>query len=187
MSDEELPLEVYWDDIRAARHRRHPEEPPDFGELVTTGDLVIGTSEKRILVIIKPDGTLKYGPEYHPDEAATIFWEAMGQRRLMAEDRMIVIQHMEAILVRLGKADLECERLRQQAAEEKDPQRKAELDQSAQLATHSLEMVAHQAIELGRGLARRPGIPVPAVPEQVPIIEGGFNEPSNTLNPWRPE
>lgn len=30
------------------------------------------------LVTIHPDGTLQYGPDYTPDEAARAFWEAMA-------------------------------------------------------------------------------------------------------------
>ena len=32
------------------------------------------------LVTIHPDGTLEYGPDYTPDEAARVFWDAMAAR-----------------------------------------------------------------------------------------------------------
>lgn len=163
--EDDDPLEVYWDDLRVASHRRPPAPPPDFSDRVGPNDLIIGTSKKRVLVIIKPDGTLEYGPEYRPDEAATIFWEAMGQRRLQAEDRILVIQHMEAVLTRLGATDLQAESLRRQAANAPDD---IELEQRAEAAVERVEAVMDQAIELGRGLVRRPEIPMPAFPPQIP-------------------
>ncbi len=30
------------------------------------------------LVKIHPDGSLEYGPDYTPDEAARVFWSALG-------------------------------------------------------------------------------------------------------------
>jgi len=164
-AEDEDPLEVFWDDLRVATHRRPPTAPPDFADLVEPNDLVIGTSKKRILVIIKPDGTLKYGPEYRPNEAAMLFWEAMGSRRIQAEDRILVIQHMDAILTRLGSVDLQAESLRRQAANAPED---AELERRAQEAVRQVEAVVHQAIELGRGLVRRPEVSMPAFPQEIP-------------------
>lgn len=163
MSDDHSqdPLEVYWDDVRVARARAAPSEPSTLS--TDPGDLVIGTSRDRILVTIKPNGQLEFGPEYTPDEAAVIFWEAMGRRRLQMEDRILVIQHMEAILTRIGEADMRCEDLRRRSAEGD-----AEAGQAAGHAMLRLERLVHQAIELGRGLARRPELVPPAVPERVP-------------------
>jgi len=163
--EDDEPLEVYWDDLRVATHRRPPAAPPDFADQVEPNDLVIGTSAKRVLVIIKPDGTLKYGPEYRPNEAAMVFWEAMGQRRLQAEDRILVIQHMDAILTRLGSVDLQAESLRRQAANAPED---TELEQRAQAAIRQVEAVVNQAIELGRGLVRRPEVAMPAFPQEIP-------------------
>lgn len=164
MAEDDDKLEVFWDDIRVAPYRRAPVKE-DFGDQVEPGDLVIGTSTNRILVIIKADGTLKYGPEYRPDEAATVFWESMGQRRLQMEDRLLVIGHMEAILTRLGDADLRAESARRVAAN--DPGN-MELERQAVEAVRRLERVVNQAIELGRGLIRRPEVPMPAFPGEVP-------------------
>ena len=33
------------------------------------------------IVTVHPDGTVEYGPDYNPDEAARIFWEAIGSHR----------------------------------------------------------------------------------------------------------
>jgi hypothetical protein len=169
MSEEKPPaddaaLEVYWDDLRVAPHRRTPREP-SFRDQVKPGDFVIGTSRDRILVIIKPDGTLEYGPEYRPDETAVVFWESMGQRRLEMEDRLLVIGHMEAILTRLGDTDLRAESARRIAANHPDDM---EFERQALEAIRRLEQVVTQAIELGRGLIRRPEIPMPAFPTEVP-------------------
>jgi hypothetical protein len=162
--EDELPLEVYWDCIRVARHRAPPlGAKPDFSKLADPSDLVIGTSKDRILVIIKADGRLLFGPDYRPSEAASVFWEAMGHARLQVEDRILLFQHMEAILARVGAQDMVVEQLRLAAAE-------GDTD-AGQRAGHEmvrLERLVHQAIELGRGLARRPEVPVPAIPEQVP-------------------
>ena len=159
-------LDLYWKDLRPEGLQGQPTVPR-FRDVTQPGDLVIGSDRERLLVIIRANGDLVFGPEYNPDEAAMVFWEAMGQRRLQMEDRLLVIQHMEAILVRLGRADMECERLRLEAEAQEDPILKASLTQSAEIAMQALNMVAHQAIELGRALVRRPA-PGPAVPPEVP-------------------
>lgn len=168
-NEDELPLEVYWDALRGLRAPRDPVQTvPRFGDLAEANDMVIGTSANRVLVIIKPTGEVHFGPEYTPEESTRVFWEYMGQRRLQMEDRLLIIQHMEAVLVRLGRADLECERFRREAAEEQDPILRAEKEQRAEISIRALNMVAHQAIELGRGLARRPEVVPPAVPQVIP-------------------
>lgn len=170
--DDDDSLEVYWDDVQVARVRQPiPDEPaPElpFRDKAGPGDFVIGTSADRILVIIRANGTLEYGPEYRPDEAAMVFWEHMGTRKLMMEDRILVIQHMEGLMVRLGVADLEAERLRLAAQNETDPEAQPRRIHEAEVAVRRLEQVVTQAIELGRGLARRTDIPMPAVPPVVP-------------------
>ena len=167
MSENEDSLQVYWDEIWMARNRPIPEEPqgpPTLYESAEPGDMVLGTSKRRVLIVIKTDGSLIYGPDYRPDKAAEIFWEAMAQRREAYEERSLIIRHMESILVRLGQADMNAEHLRQMSEQEATP----ENIQAAGQAVRALERVMSQAIELGRGLVRRPDIPVPAVPERVP-------------------
>lgn len=155
-------LELYWDDIRVAPHRVPKSE--DFKAGI--GDLVIGTSANRLLVTIKPNGTIEYGPEYHPDEAAQIFWEAMARRRRDYEERLLVFAHMEQLLTRVGVQDLEVERLRLLSQEEGlEPTEKASREQYAELAMRRLEMWVHQVIELGRALVARPETPVAAPQE----------------------
>lgn len=169
MSDDhnqDEPLEVYWDDVRVARARVPIPEgaaTPSFGEDVDPRAMVIGTSRERVLVIIQADGSLEYGPDYTPDEAAVVFWEHMGRRRLQMEDRLLVIGHMEGILTRIGAADLHLERLRRAAADGD-----AAAGQEAGHAMIRLERLVHQGIELGRGLARRPEVAPAPVPAEVP-------------------
>lgn len=43
--------------------------------------IVINGMDRQPLVTINPDGTLDYGPDYNPDEAARIFWDSL--RRYM--------------------------------------------------------------------------------------------------------
>ena len=45
-------------------------EPPSM--------LQINGSHNEMLVAIKQDGTIEYGPNYTPDEAARVFWEAIA-------------------------------------------------------------------------------------------------------------
>ncbi len=159
-------LEMIWDDARVAMRRGptpHDEAIEQLRQKAQPGDMVIGTSRERILVVVKADGRIELGPDYRPDEAAMVFWEAIGRQRAAYEDRSLLIQHMEAILTRMGAADLRVEQLRMNAAA--GDQASA---QAAGAALVHLERLVHQAIELGRGLARRPEMPIPEVPEKVP-------------------
>ncbi len=163
---EKKPRELYWDEASMAASRATPG--PSFGDQAGPNDLVIGTSRERVLVIIRASGEVVFGPEYKPDEAAAVFWEAMGRQRVAQQERQLLIQHMEAVLTRLGVQDMRTEDLRLQAQAETDPNRRAELRAAGDAAMARLNMIAHQAIELGRALVRRPGIPLPSVPEEVP-------------------
>lgn len=61
-----------------ARNSQMDDEKP------SDNDLVIGVPG-RVLVVIKPDGRLVYGPSYTPDEAAAALWEALARKRVEAE------------------------------------------------------------------------------------------------------
>lgn len=39
--------------------------------------LEIRNSNNEVLVTLRPDGTLEYGPSYNPDDTAKIFWNAI--------------------------------------------------------------------------------------------------------------
>jgi hypothetical protein len=158
MSDQDHDdLELYWGDLGITRRKNlTPDELREqIAPQAMRQDLVIG-SVGNPLVIISPDGTLQYGPNYKPDEAAMIFWEAMARRRVDYEQRMLIFAHMDALLTRVGTRDLECERLRLAALEEGlTDMEKAQREQYAELAMRRLEIEVHQVIELGRGLVRR--------------------------------
>lgn len=160
-NEDEDDLGIVWDDLTVAAPRREPQEGPLGSQ--SPRDLVIGTSANRILVRIKPDGRIEYGPDYTPDEAAVVFWEEMGRRRLEMEERLLLIQHMEAVLTRLGAADLRNEAATNQLRERQSQDNLL----AAQTAQRNLERAMHQAIELGRGLARRPDV-LPPQPTRIP-------------------
>lgn len=162
-NDDDEPIELLWDDLRVSRGPE-PEDPSAaLRKLAGPGDLVIGTSAKRLLAVIKANGHIEFGPEYRPDEAATVFWRALARQRYQHEEQNLIARHMESILAQIGAADLQLEALRR-ASQEGDP-----LAAERAIAAHlRLERLVHQAIELGRGLARRPEIPIPSVPERIP-------------------
>lgn len=146
------------------------------------GDLVIG-SKNRPLVVIRASGELRYGPDYSPDKAAAEFWEAMARQRLQVEERLLLVNHMEGVLTQLGAADLHNEAMQLRLQEKITTARLT----AAQRAHSALERAVHQAIELGRGIARRPMLM--EIPKEVPrqIAEDpnnsyqgqeGFTEPS---------
>ncbi len=156
---EDENIREFWDDVQPSGAQS--AAIPRFGE--HPGDLIIGTSRDRILVRIHPDGTLTYGPEYTPDEAAVEFWTQMAIRRLESEERIIHLGVMEMILMQVGRADFAYQeaqvRARQEGASEHD--RFME-----EMSRRSLETMIHQAVESGRGLIARPN-PSPPVPGSV--------------------
>lgn len=116
------------------------------------GDLIIATSPERILVRIQPDGTVIYGPEYTPDEAATVLWTALAKKRVEAVEREALIGHIEYMMLKLGNQDLLNERYRIQAnSDAGTPNDQFQAERSHQ----QLEVYVHQIIELARGLALR--------------------------------
>lgn len=46
-------------------------------EVLPTEQVISIWSNEKIMVTIKNDMTIEYGESYNPDEAATIFWEAI--------------------------------------------------------------------------------------------------------------
>lgn len=148
------------------------DSPEWVRELPRTSDLVIGTA-RGVLVRIKPNGVLEYGPDYDPDVAARVFWEAVARHRDGYEEQRLISQHVEAVLVRMGEADLYCEQKRREAAEALGDG--AGTDSAvvleAQRATVVFERVLGQVIELGRGLAGRPlDVKFKDLPGQVPPV-----------------
>jgi hypothetical protein len=121
------------------------------------GDLIIATSADRILVRIQPDGTITYGPDYTPDEAATVLWRALAKQRVEAVEREALMGHIEHMMVKLGEQDLLNERYRIQAnSDAGTPHDKFQ----AERAHQQLEVYVHQVLELARSLALRDRKPV---------------------------
>ena len=140
-------LESYWELVRG-----RPVPEPDLKHFdVHPGELVIGT-QGRVLVRIQPDGQLRYGEGYTPDEAAETFWTILALKRKGMEDRLRHLSILEQLLVRVGQADLQTERARLKAHSEEATEHDRFM---AEMAIHNLELLVHQAIELGRGLALR--------------------------------
>lgn len=147
-------LETYWEDVRGT-----PVPQPDLRHFdAHPGELVIGTDRNRVLVRIQPDGQLRYGPEYTPDEAAEVFWTAMATKRAGMTERLLHFGIMEQLLIRIGRADINTERLRLRSAQEDST---AEDHFRAEMAMRGLEALVHQMIEFSRGLANRPVDPTP--------------------------
>ncbi len=117
----------------------------------TDRDLIIGTSEDRILIRIGPDGTLTYGPDYTPDEAAKVFWEAMARHRKDYEERLVFFTHVEGLLARVGAQDLRVEAARAKAENTKTIHDQAQAERSM----NQLQVLWHELIEFARGIALR--------------------------------
>lgn len=173
-------------DFPQARRLVYKTPMSDEDKSLLLGEVVLGTSKEQILVTLKPDGTLEYGSGYTPDAAAQVFWEAMARGRLKMEERLLLMQHMEAVLVRLGAADLHNEAMQRQMGA--FPSQEAA--QAVGKAHSSLEKMVHQAIELGRGLARRPEVAIPPVPVKLPSQiaddENNSYDPSDIEDPPLP-
>lgn len=161
-------LTDYWDDILGP----HPETIErrlvrELG-LPHPGTLTIATSRGHKIVSIGPKGEVSYGEGIKPDEAAEIFWTNMALKRVGMEQRLTDLAIMEAMLVRMGRADLNYERA-QVAAERQgagDHERAI-----AERAHMGLQSIVHQVMDVARGLAsrahhaRQPG-PAPEPPPQ---------------------
>lgn len=148
------------------------DRPEWVMDLPRTSDLVIGTG-RAILVRIKPNGALEYGPGYSPDAAARVFWETVARHREGYEEQRLISQHVEALVARLGEAELYCERKRKEAAEALGIGAGTEsaIVIEAQRATLVLERINGQVLELGRGLAQRAlDVKFKELPRQVPAV-----------------
>ncbi len=148
------------------------DRPEWVKELPRTSDLVIGTAQ-GVLVRIKPNGDLEYGEHYTPDAAARAFWEMLARHREGYEEQRLISQHVEALVARLGEAELYCERKRKEAAEALGIGAGTDsgIVIEAQRATLVLERINGQVIELGRGLAQRAlDVKFKELPRQVPAV-----------------
>lgn len=150
-------LEIFWNELGVTHRKdRTPDELRQaIAPTTSRSDFVIGT-KNQLLVVIHADGTMEYGQGYDPDGAAMVFWEAMARRRADYEQRMLLAAHMDTVLTRLGRFDLEYERQVMLSREEGlSVTEQAQREQYVELARGRLEMEVHQVLELARGLARR--------------------------------
>jgi hypothetical protein len=156
-------------------------------------DLVIGTPS-RILLVIKPDGRLIYGPDYTPDEAAKVFWTRFSRVRAEAYRRELNLRrdlqenNLLAKLLDAGNADIFCQVTREREEELQrmklargsawTPAEQATLLQAhldARAAEAAVERAATSLVEVGRALA------IAALPED-PVSEGPPESSSGSLN-----
>lgn len=114
------------------------------------GELVIATSADRVLVRIRKDGTIVYGEDYTPDEAAKVLWEAVARQRQEDETRRILFSHLEHLLQQLGEQDLRYEACQKAA---RAPKASAHDKFQEERAANQWEMLIHQVVEFARGFA----------------------------------
>jgi hypothetical protein len=125
------------------------------------GEVVFGV-RGQFTVRIRPDGAVLYEGSYQPDEAAKVFWEAVARahpnvnfisraQQQEGEVRDMLAQTIEVLMLRVGKADLHCERLRRKAADENATEHDKFM---ADIAMRNLEAEVHSLIEFARGLAQ---------------------------------
>jgi len=145
-----------------------PKPQPDVGP----NDMVIRTSRDRVLVVVRPNGELEFGPDYTPDEAAELFWATMALKRVGSEARLQLLARMENLITSIGQADIEHEKARRDLSElEARILREGESEElTAELETVNtrmlrtnrvLEQRVHSTIEFGRSLVENPELPRP--------------------------
>ena len=154
--EEQEGLTDFWDDILGPRPETVEQRLiRDLG-LPYKGVLTIATNSGRVIVKIDPTGKIFYGEDYTPDDAAELFWTSLALKRPRMENRLRHLAIMEAMLIRVGRADLNAERAVLAArAEGADEHTK----QLAEMAHRNLEGLVGAVIEIGRGLASRPAAP----------------------------
>lgn len=160
-SAEEAPknqetLEEYWKDILGPRPETDEAKLiQEFGRPYP-GTLTFATQNGRVLVQIDPNGKVTLGEGVTADEAAEDFWTSMALKRQGMEERLMHLGAMEALLLRLARADEFYEesqiRARSEEATEEDHYRE-------EIQRRNLEARVHQMIEFSRGLQQRPDPP----------------------------
>ena len=77
----------------------------DIGTLVSidpTEPAVLMIFDNNLpLVTIHPNGAIEYGPNYTPDEASRIFWEALGAPPKLMDDIAEKVERIERDFARL--------------------------------------------------------------------------------------
>lgn len=142
--------------LRRPDPTREPRPQPE----VRPGDMAIATSKERVLVVIRPNGQLLFGPDYVPDEAAEIFWSSMALKRIGSERRLRLLAEMESVLTQLGSADMANETARRNFDTVQSTESTEEDLESARLRCNEahtrLETAVHNAIEFARKIIPEP-------------------------------
>ena len=180
MSDQD-ELSLCWDLLYPPAK---DQEPSLLERAIGSGSLVIGT-KNNVLVTIDSDGVLSYGDDYTPDGAAEVFWEALQRQRVAEEERDLLIAHMEGVLTALGAADIHNEAMSRNLLERQSTDNLV----AGHQAQNPLERAMQQAIELGRGLTRRPQ--VSRIPVRLPRVlredpDNGYTGQSDLVEPGPP-
>ena len=154
-------LTDFWNDILGPRPETIEQRlVRDLG-LPHPGTFTLATSSGKKIVSIDPNGKVTYGEGIQPDEAAELFWTNMALKRVGMEQRLQHLAIMEAMLIRMGRADVNYERA-QLAADAQGSG--AESRAVAERARMNLEAIVHQVMDFARGLASRPEPTPPVVP-----------------------
>lgn len=122
------------------------------------------TLGEKYLLTIDENGKVELDPSYTADQIALMFWEKVG-RRFAEYD--LIYRHMESVLSRVGQADITGESLKKELENAEDPMQANVLVESFQRNQRDLEKLVGEAIELGRGLAKRP-MPINQPPTKLP-------------------
>ena len=151
----------YWDDFLGPRPEAVRDRLVRELGLPHPGVLTLASSTGRVLVQIDPNGKVKLGPGIQPDEAAEEFWTMLALKRVGMEERLLHLGMMEALLLRVARADIAYEeasaRARSDAATEEDKYRQ-------ELQQLNLESIVHQMLEFSRGLLARQAVPPDPTP-----------------------
>ena len=148
---EEDLLSPYWAIMRRkAGARELPDPTPEERAGKTyPGELVIGTG-RGVLVRVQQDGTLIYGDNYTPDEAAVTLWTEIGRRRGDFEARMQYLDLLELHIALLAVSDAAYEAAQRVS---RGPSSTDHDRQREELSRASLEMRVHGIIEFAREFA----------------------------------
>src|SRR5271157_1247405 len=91
----------HWRDILGPRPESVKKRLIRTLGLPQPGTLSICREDGTVIVAICSDGSLTYGPNYTPDEAAEVFWTNMALKKKGMETRLQELGIMETMLIRI--------------------------------------------------------------------------------------
>jgi hypothetical protein len=156
-------LRDYWDDILGPRPEAIEQRLVRELGLPHPGRFTLATSSGKTIVTIDPDGKITFGEGVKPDEAAELFWTNMALKRVGMEQRLQSLAIMEAMLIRMGRADLNYERAALAAEAEGATENERAVAERAHM---NLQAIVHQLMDYARGLARRPAAGQAPTPQE---------------------